>query len=123
MFQSWVTKFQCAFRGIWIGISEHSSFRAHLAASLMVLLFAVWLRCTGWQWTVLGLCIGMVWSLELFNSSIEHLARGLCSEHNAEVGKSLDTASAAVLFMSVTAAIIGLSILGWQFFHQYWGTE
>ena len=116
MIRSWLIKFQCAFRGLYIGISGHSSFLVHLPASVAVLLCAALLRCNGWQWAVLGLCIGMVWSLELLNSSIEHLARGLCPDHNAEVGNALDTASAAVLFMSMTAAAVGLSILGFQLY-------
>ncbi len=34
------------------------------------------------------------------NSAVELLARGLCSEQNADVGKALDVASGAVLVAS-----------------------
>lgn len=123
MLQHWWNKFYCAFRGVWIGVSGHSSFWAHIPATIAVLAAAIWLNCTAWQWAVLGLCIGLVWSLELLNSSIEHLARGLCAEHNEEVGKALDTASAAVLLFSMTAAGVGLSILGYQLYQLYWGFD
>ncbi len=120
MLKHWTNKFLCAFRGIWIGISGHSSFWVHIPASLIVVILAYLLNCNGWQWSILGLCIGLVWSLELMNSSIEHLARGLCSAENVEVGKALDTASGAVLVMSIMAAIVGLSILAYQFVHMFW---
>lgn len=116
MLQHWLTKFRCAFRGIWLGLQGHSSFLFHIPATLAVLALAAWLNCSPWQWSILGLCIGLIWSLELLNSSIEHLARGLCHEHNEEVGKALDTAGGAVLVASIVVAIIGLSILGYQFF-------
>jgi len=116
----WWNKFYCAFRGIWIGVSGHSSFLVHLPATALVVGSAFWLKCNAWQWAILGLCIGLIWSLELLNSSIEHLTRGLCSEHNAEVGKALDTASAAVLVISITAAGVGLSILGYQLYLHFW---
>lgn len=121
MITDWINKFRWALRGIRIGLTGHSSFLVHFAATLAVLFCAVWLRCSGWQWAVLGLCIGLVWSLELLNSSIEHLARGLCSEHNPEIGKALDTASGAVLLISITVAIVGLSILGHQLYQVYFG--
>jgi diacylglycerol kinase len=117
MLQHWLSKFRYAFRGIWIGLRGQSSFWVHLPATVAVIVLAAWLDCSAWQWSVLALCIGMIWSLELLNSSIEHLARGLCHEHNEEVGKALDTASGAVLIAAITVAIIGLSILGYQFFN------
>ena len=58
------------------------------------------------------LCITVVLVLELVNSAIEFLAKGLCTEHNREVGKALDIASAAVLVASVGAGVIGALVLG-----------
>ena len=58
------------------------------------------------------ICIGAVLSLELMNSALESMARGLSPDHNPHVGNSLDMASAAVLVMSICAAIVGIIILG-----------
>ncbi|MBX3419957.1 MAG: diacylglycerol kinase [Pirellulaceae bacterium] len=123
MLTHWRKKFRCAFHGLWLGVSGHSSFWVHLPATAAVVLAAWWLECSGWQWSVLAVCIGLIWSLELLNSSIEHLARGLCTQQNVEVGKALDTASAAVLIASMISAGIGLSILGSRLaeYLGYWG--
>lgn len=114
MLQSWLNKFRCAFRGVWLGVSGHSSFLVHIPATLAVPIAAYWLKCNGWQWCVLTLCIGLVWSMELANSAIEHMARGLCPRQDPEVGKALDIASAAVLVAAIVSALIGLGILGYQ---------
>lgn len=112
----WVNKFRYAFRGLSWGVVGQSSFYVHIPATLAVPAMAYFLDCSLWQWCVLGLCVGLVWALELCNSAIEHLARGLCSEQNIDVGKALDTASAAVLVGSLTALIIGVSIFSYQLF-------
>jgi diacylglycerol kinase len=110
--QHWVQKFQNAARGIKIGSYGQSSFSAHIGISVVVVAVALWLRCEAWQWCVLLLCMALVLSLELINSAIELLAKGLCKQHNDHVGKALDTASGAVLCASIFAAIIGVVVLG-----------
>ncbi len=112
----WYNKFANAVRGIRWGIAGQSSFYVHLTLAAATLALAGALRCQPWQWCVLGVCIGMVLSLELVNSAIESLAKGLCHEHNAQVGRALDIASGAVLVASCTAALIGLAIFAMQIF-------
>jgi diacylglycerol kinase len=106
----WRRKFSNALHGIRLGVEGQSSFAAHLLASLAVIMLAWLLGCTFWQWCVLGLCIALVVSLELCNSAIESLARGLCHEHNEQVGRALDIASGAVLAASIGAAAIGAAV-------------
>jgi diacylglycerol kinase len=48
----------------------------------------------------------------MFNSAIERLARALEHEYNADLGDALDVASAAVLIAALTAAAVGLIVLG-----------
>lgn len=115
----WINKFSHALNGLRYGMIGQSSFYVHLPATIAVPLLAYLLNCSHWQWCVLGLCVGLVWALELFNSAIEHLARGLCSEQNAAVGQALDTASSAVLVGALTALIVGGSIFSYQFWQIY----
>ena len=117
--QHWIQKFRNAMHGIGIGSYGQSSFSVHGAVAIAVIAIAFALRCQAWQWCVLLLCIALVMSLELVNSALELLARGLCKEHNERVGKALDVASGAVLCASLFAAIIGFIVLGgrcWHFF-------
>lgn len=107
----WILKFKNAIIGLHSGVRGQSSFYVHIPATFAVPLVAYALGCPLWQWCALGLCVGLVWALELFNSAIEYLAHGLCKEQNAEIGRALDTASAAVLVGALTAICIGLSIV------------
>ncbi len=110
----WLNKFRCALRGCLYGTQGQTSFYVHLPMAGLVWATAAWLRCSLWQWIALTMCIALVLSLELMNSAIEHLARGLCNEQNQEVGRALDIASAAVLIASLFSAAIGLTIFSWQ---------
>ncbi len=110
----WIRKFANAFHGIYLGVVGQSSFLFHATAAVVVLSLAYLLSCQAWQWCVLGLCIGLVLSLELINSALESLAKGVCHEHNEHVGRALDIASGAVLLASIVAAAIGLAIFAMQ---------
>lgn len=110
----WVNKFRCAFRGLGFGIAGQSSFYVHIPIAMAVLALAALLHCSAVQWCVLVLCIALVWSLELMNSAVEFLARGLCDHQNPWVGKALDTASAAVLVASICSAVAGMIVFATQ---------
>jgi diacylglycerol kinase len=108
----WKRKFRQAAKGVLWGMEGQSSFLVHGVMAAAVLVLAAWLQCTLSEWLLLILCIGNVVTAELFNSALEWMARGLCREENAELGRGLDIASGAVLVASIASAVIGLVILG-----------
>jgi diacylglycerol kinase len=108
----WRDKFRNAFRGLRLGIVGQSSFSVHFPVALLVLATAGLLRCSLIEFCLLLLCIGLVLSLELMNSAVEYLARGLCKEHNVHVGYALDIASSAVLVAAIVSSIVGVAVLG-----------
>lgn len=108
--QIWFRKFRNAIVGVAAGVRGQNSFAVHLPVAIAVVGLAVFLRCELWQWCVLLMCISAVLSAELANSAIEYLARGLCKDHNQDVGRALDIASGAVLVVSCGAAAIGILI-------------
>jgi diacylglycerol kinase len=108
----WSLKFRDALRGLKFGIRGHSSFFIHFFCAALVIAAAVHFQCTLDQWCMLILCIGFVLTAELVNSAIETLHRGLDPETRERTWKALDIAAGAVLFASVTAAIVGAIIFG-----------
>ena len=116
MMRHWIAKFRNAFRGVTFGIEGQSSFCVHLPVASLVVLLAWYLECSLWQWVTLLLCIAFVLVLELMNSAMESLAKGLCDKENQQVGRALDIASGAVLIASLAAALIGSLI----FLQQWW---
>jgi len=108
--RTWYQKFRDAFRGVRSGTRGQSSFQVHLIVAAAVIAAAAILRAELWQWCVLLLCIAGVLTAEMINSAFEHFAKVVDKEHNPELGEALDTASAAVLFASLGAAVIGAII-------------
>jgi diacylglycerol kinase len=105
------SKFKCAFRGIVVGATGQSSIFVHLVAATLVIGVGVWLEVTPIEWCLLALCITIVLAFELFNSSIESLARAIDRQHNEQLRDALDIASGAVLVGAIGTAIVGLVIL------------
>jgi diacylglycerol kinase len=108
----WRDKFREAFDGILLGVRGQSSCAVHGIATIAVLGLAIGLRCQLWEWCVLLGCIAAVWSLELVNSAIELLFKGLSVEARDQVYPCLHIAAGAVLVASLFSALIGTLILG-----------
>ncbi len=108
----WRDKFREAFRGIKLGVRGHSSFAVHFFAAAVVIVMAWVLECDWWEWSLLLSCIGAVLTAELFNSAIETLFHGLDRETKGRLKGVLDIAAGAVLMASLTAATVGLIVLG-----------
>jgi len=111
LLRRWRLKFSNALRGIVVGIRNQNSYCIHFPAVLFVVAIASWLRVSQWQWLALILCITLVFSAELFNSALEHMARAITREENPEIRDALDVASGAVLVASIGAAVVGLVVL------------
>ncbi|MEN6457952.1 MAG: diacylglycerol kinase [Thermoguttaceae bacterium] len=110
--RSWIRKFRDALRGVVVGVHGQSSFQVHLAIGGGVVIAGAALRVTPVEWCVLALCIAGVLSAEMFNSSLESMAKAITGENHPHLGNSLDIASAAVLVASIGAAVVGAIIFG-----------
>lgn len=112
---TWLGKFACAFRGIWVAIRSYgaTSFAIHLPVMAGVLVVACWLSVTWTEWYLLLVCITIVLAAEMFNSALEAMARAVTEEFNPHIRDALDIASAAVFTAVVGAAAVGLMVLFW----------
>lgn len=110
--RTWATKFTDAFRGVAAGVRGQSSFYVHIPMTILVVVVATTLKVDRLEWCLLVLCITGVWMAELFNSSIELLARAIDAEPNPNIGAALDIASGAVLLMSIGSVLVGLIVIG-----------
>jgi len=110
---TWLGKFGCAFRGVYVGVRRYglASFAIHIPVMAGVLAMGVWVRVTWTEWYLLILCITVVLAAELTNSAFEALARAVTDEYDPHVRDALDTASGVVFATSLGAAIVGAMIL------------
>lgn len=113
--------FRYAFTGWWHVLRTQRNAWIHALASGLVILIALWLGMDRLSWALLLLAIGLVWLAEFLNTALEAVV-DLASpgQHPlARVGK--DVGAAAVLIAALTAALIGLLVLGPPLWHRLFG--
>ncbi len=109
---NWFSKFSNAIRGVLISVRDQSSFRIHLPIAAAVLITAIVLQLPATRLMILVICIAGVFAAELFNSSLEELAKSITSEQDCRIRDSLDMAAGAVLIAALAAALIGSLVFG-----------
>ena len=83
-----------------------------MPVAVAVLLVATILQIALWEWVTLIIVIGTVFSAELANSAIEQIVKVVHPELDERIGQALDAAAAAVLAVSISAAVVGVVVLG-----------
>jgi diacylglycerol kinase (ATP) len=104
--------FRYAFAGWWHVLRTQRNAWIHAFASLAVIAVGLWLRLGRQDFAILLLAIGLVWLAEFINTALEAVV-DLASPGAhplARVGK--DVGAAAVLIAALTAALVGLLVLG-----------
>lgn len=102
--------FAYAFNGLRILFREEHNSRIHLFATVCVIVAGVLLKLSILEWVAIAFAVGLVFSGEIFNSSIEDLADVVCPERDDRIKKVKDMAAAAVLVNAIVAATIGLLV-------------
>lgn len=102
--------FKYAVRGINTVFKEEFNARVHFLAALVVIVLGFVLKVAWFEWIILILVMGGVFTMELINTSIEGLADLYSTELNPKIKKIKDLSAGAVLVASITALIIGLII-------------
>ena len=107
----WPGKIRNALRGMLVGIRSESSFHVHMPMAAAVIVLATVLKLDVSRWCLLIICITIVLSGELLNTSIERLARALDIGEDSHLRDALDIASGAVLTLAIGAAVTGTVVL------------
>lgn len=105
--------FQFAFSGFFYVLKTQKNAWLHLAATVIVVLLALWLHIDRLEWLAIFLVIGLVWMAEFMNTALEVIVDLASPEKHplAKVGK--DVGAASVLIAAFLAVIIGVIVL-WQ---------
>ncbi len=100
-----------SFRYAWQGIvalvrDEHNA-RIHLVAAIAASALGFIVKLTPLEWIAIIACIGIVIATEAMNSAVEAVCDKVSPEKHELIKKAKDCGAAAVLIVSITAAIIG----------------
>ncbi|MDR2169930.1 MAG: diacylglycerol kinase family protein [Planctomycetaceae bacterium] len=107
--RTWANKFRDAFYGLILSFKGQSSYHAHFAGAAGVILAAFLIgNFDVIRWSIIIICVAMVITTEMLNTSIENLAKAITKKYNPKIKLALDIASGAVLLISFGAAITGI---------------
>jgi diacylglycerol kinase len=107
-----VKSFACAARGIVLLLRTQANARIHLVATALVVVAGLAFHVTRGEWALLAVAIGIVWITEAANTALELLADRITREPDDLIRRAKDVAAGAVLLAAISAAVIGILILG-----------
>lgn len=110
--KKYINKFRYAFSGVAQGLLHDRSIALQLGIGVAVILLCLMFPLTSMEWCLILFAIGVVIALEFINSAIEEIIDDISPEYSKMAKIAKDYAAAAVLVMSVMAAIIGCIIIG-----------
>ncbi len=110
--RSRVDAFKYAFAGWWYVIRTQRNAWIHAVASILVITVSIFLQLDRYDWVFIFIAIAFVWTAEFLNTAIELVVDLAIQEHHPLAKASKDVGAAAVLIAAITAAIIGVIILG-----------
>lgn len=105
-----IFSFNYALNGIWYLFKKEINFQIHFFASITVIALGWLTKISRTEWLIIAVCIGIVISAEAFNSAIERICDFVCTEENIQIKIIKDISAAAVLIVSIMAAIISIII-------------
>jgi len=105
--KSRLKSFRFAFSGISSLLKNEHNARIHILATVAALATGIILKINLQEWCLLIIVIGLVFTAELLNSSLETIADAVDPEWNEKIRKAKDYSSAAVLISAIIAVIAG----------------
>ncbi|MDI6869966.1 MAG: diacylglycerol kinase family protein [Bacillota bacterium] len=104
--------FRCAFAGLSHALRTQRNLRLHLAAGVLVLGLAAWLRLPPAAVALLLVAVAGVVVAEVLNTALETMIDLVSPDYHPLAGLTKNLAAAAVILAALFAAGIGLLVLG-----------
>lgn len=103
---SFLGGFKYAFRGIGTSVKDENNLLVQFSASMIVIMFAVFLKCTFVEWAILISMCFLVVAFEMMNTAIENICDRITLEYDEKIKKVKDISAGAVLTMSICSVIV-----------------
>jgi diacylglycerol kinase (ATP) len=110
MFKQEVKSFGYAIKGFLAACKTETHLKFHVLAAVMVTALGFYVKLNAIEWCIIVLCIASVIAAELFNTAIEKVVDLVSPNYHKTAGFIKDVSAAAVLVLSVAAAIVGCII-------------
>lgn len=84
--------------------------KIHVGVAVLVLGLGYVLKISSVEWITVVLCIGLVFSAEMFNTALEILVDKVSPQKDPIAGKIKDISAGAVLIAAIISVIVGVII-------------
>ncbi|HEV7380877.1 MAG TPA: diacylglycerol kinase family protein [Dyadobacter sp.] len=105
-----IRSFRYAGMGIYSLFRYENNARIHLIAFIMVVIAGIFFGISATEWCIISILIGLVWSAEAINTSIEKLADVVSPGYHPSIKDVKDLAAAGVLILALVAVVVGCII-------------
>jgi len=105
-----VVSFKSAISGIFYNLRHETNFLIQSIIALLVVIAGIIFSISFAKWVVVT--IGLVLSFEAMNTAVEKICDRFMQEDDPSVKIIKDSAAAAVLVISMVAALVGIVIFG-----------
>ncbi|MCA9076233.1 MAG: diacylglycerol kinase family protein [Planctomycetaceae bacterium] len=109
---SLLKSFACAATGIVHALRAERNVKIHTAATIMVFGAAFGFHITPGEWCMILLAIGLVWTAELLNTSIEAVVDLVSPDEDELARIAKDTSSGGVLIAAIASVAVGVIVFG-----------
>lgn len=103
-----ISRFGCAFKGIWFTINSEAHMRFHIVAGFYVILFSFFYNFNPSQLAILILLIASVLAAEVVNTCIEQICDLVADRYEPLVKFAKDAAAGAVLILAVASVVVAI---------------
>lgn len=103
----WVKSFGHALNGLINLFRKERNAQIELVIGILVVAASFYFQITRTEWFVVLFCIGGVVGMEALNTALEKALDRLHPEKHRLIGLAKDISAAAVLWVSIIAAIVG----------------
>jgi diacylglycerol kinase len=107
-----IASFGHAFRGVASALRSEVHLRFHALATVIVIGLGFYFGISRWEWALVMLAVGTVWSAELLNTAIEAVVDLVSPDYHPLAGKAKDVAAGAVLIAALAALVVGMLVFG-----------
>jgi diacylglycerol kinase (ATP) len=104
--------FYYALRGLRFAIKEQPNFQMHVVIAIVVIGAGFHFMINEAEWIAVLLSMGLVFTAELINTSVENLVDMVSPTRHPLAGKIKDIAAGAVLIAGVIAGTVGVIVFG-----------
>lgn len=105
-----IKSFSYAFSGLKVLFREEHNSWIHAVAAVLAVAMGFLFRISPMEWIAVVIVIGMVFTAEIINSSIERTADFVKAERDDRKRDIKDLGAAAVLVCAIAAAVVGIII-------------